>query len=109
MNESNALLAQRFHQQDETAFTQLVGRHHSLVFSVCLRILGHRQDAEDAVSLYQLLQDQIVPLFYDRDDSGIPLGWLQLMKEAMASTGGAFSSNRMVADYVSKAYVPLGL
>ncbi len=68
-----------------------------------------RQDAEDAVSLYQLLQDQIVPLFYDRDDSGIPLGWVQLMKEAMASSGGDFSSNRMVADYVSKAYVPLGL
>ena len=68
-----------------------------------------RQDAEDAVSLYQLLQDQIVPLFYDRDDSGIPLGWVQLMKEAMASSGGDFSSHRMVADYVSKAYVPLGL
>ena len=48
MSESNALLAERFRQQDETAFTQLVGRHHSLVFSVCLRILGHRQDAEDA-------------------------------------------------------------
>ena len=48
MSESNALLAERFRQQDETAFAQLVGRHHSLVFSVCLRILGHRQDAEDA-------------------------------------------------------------
>lgn len=48
MNESNALLADQFEQCDETAFAKLMGRHHSLVFRVCLRILGHRQDAEDA-------------------------------------------------------------
>lgn len=47
MNESNALLAQQFHQNDESAFAKLVGRHHSLVFHVCLKILRHRQDAED--------------------------------------------------------------
>ena len=47
MNESNALLAQQYQQNDESAFAKLVGRHHSLVFQVCLRILGHRQDAED--------------------------------------------------------------
>ncbi len=68
-----------------------------------------RQDAEDAVALYQLLQDEIVPLFYDRNDSGVPVGWVELMKEAMASCGGEFSSHRMVADYVKKAYQPLGL
>lgn len=48
MNESNALLAEKFHQNDEGAFAKLVNRHHELVFRVCLRILGHRQDAEDA-------------------------------------------------------------
>lgn len=48
MSESNALLAHRYRQKDERAFTTLMGRHHSLVFRVCLRILGHRQDAEDA-------------------------------------------------------------
>lgn len=68
-----------------------------------------RQDAEDAVALYQLLQDQIVPLFYERDDAGVPTGWVDLMKEAMASCAGEFSSHRMVADYVNRAYVPLGL
>jgi len=48
MNESNALLAQQIRQNDESAFAKLVGRHQPLVFKVCLRILGHRQDAEDA-------------------------------------------------------------
>lgn len=48
MSESNAWLAARFHENDESAFAKLVHRHHELVFRVCLRILGHRQDAEDA-------------------------------------------------------------
>lgn len=48
MNESNAVLARQFQQHDESAFSKLVSRHHGLVFNVCMRILGHRQDAEDA-------------------------------------------------------------
>lgn len=48
MNESNALLADQFGQHDERAFAKLMSRHHSLVFRICLRMLGHRQDAEDA-------------------------------------------------------------
>lgn len=47
MNESNAILAEKFRHDDPQAFATLFGRHHSLVFNVCLRILGHRQDAED--------------------------------------------------------------
>ena len=48
MNVSNAVLAERVQRNDPIAFAQLFGRYHSLVFSVCLKLLGHRQDAEDA-------------------------------------------------------------
>lgn len=47
MQDSNALLVQQFRENDDTAFSKLVRRHYSLVFRVCLKILGHRQDAED--------------------------------------------------------------
>jgi len=73
MNESNALLAQQFRQNDQTAFSKLVGRHQSLVFRVCLRILRHRQDAEDAT------QETFsrVAKYLDRWDSRRPLEpWL---------------------------------
>ncbi len=67
-----------------------------------------RQDSEDAVALYQLLQDEIVPKFYDRNDNGIPIDWVEMMKESIASCGGRFSSHRMVEDYVRHAYAVLG-
>ncbi len=67
-----------------------------------------RQDGEDAVALYTLLQDHIVPLFYDRNDKGIPLGWVEMMKESMVSCTGQFSAHRMVADYANLAYLPIG-
>lgn len=73
MNDSNALLAQQFRQNDDRAFAELVGRHHSLVFRVCLKILGHRQDAEDAT------QETFsrVARYLDRWDSRRPLEpWL---------------------------------
>ncbi len=47
MNQSNAVLAEQFRQNDHSAFAELVRRHHSLVFRVCLKILGHHEDAED--------------------------------------------------------------
>lgn len=47
MQDSNALLVQQFLANDDAAFSELVRRHYPLVFRVCLKILGHRQDAED--------------------------------------------------------------
>lgn len=66
------------------------------------------QDNEDAVELYKLLQETVIPLYYERDDSGIPRRWVAMMKEATASTIGAFSTHRMIQGYARNAYVPVG-
>ena len=66
------------------------------------------QDEGDAVALYKLLQEEIAPLYYDRGADGIPHAWVQMMKEAIATTIHEFSTHRMVQDYTTKAYLPLG-
>jgi RNA polymerase sigma-70 factor (ECF subfamily) len=101
MNESNALLAQRFRQNDETAFTKLVGRHHSLVFRLCLKILGHRQDAEDAT------QETFSRLarYLDRWDSRRPLEpWLIAIAGNRCRT---FLASRRVHQALSPALEPV--
>jgi starch phosphorylase len=61
-------------------------------------------DAADAESLYQLLEQQVVPLYYDRDQQGLPRKWLSLMKHAIATLGPAFNSDRMVEEYAQRIY-----
>jgi starch phosphorylase len=63
-------------------------------------------DAADADALYRLLEDQIVPAFYDRDERLIPLRWLQVVREAMRSNLPRFSARRMVKQYVTEMYAP---
>ncbi len=65
------------------------------------------RDQIDATQLYQMLEDEVVPMFYDRDDADLPLGWLAMMKRSIASVGPRFSSDRMLRDYVERAYLPL--
>jgi starch phosphorylase len=65
------------------------------------------QDNEDAIALYRTLQDQVVPTYYDRDEDGIPRGWVAMMREAIRSTITDFSSDRMVKEYAQHAYIPL--
>ena len=57
------------------------------------------QDASDAASLYQLLEEEIVPLYYDRDRDGIPRGWLTIMRESIRSNAPRFSTRRMLKQY----------
>jgi starch phosphorylase len=63
-------------------------------------------DAADAEALYHLLETDVVPAFYDRDDAGIPRRWLRVVKEAIRSVTPAFSTRRMVKDYANRMYGP---
>ena len=65
-------------------------------------------DAEDAGTLYHLLETEVVPRFYERDDEGIPREWVQMMKRSIMSAIPGFSTQRMLVDYSEKAYLPLG-
>jgi starch phosphorylase len=64
-------------------------------------------DAADGDRLYTLLEREVIPLFHDRDAAGVPHGWCELVKEALASCAGAFTATRMLEDYVDRIYVPL--
>ncbi len=64
-------------------------------------------DFEDAGTLYHLLEDEVVPRFYERDDAGVPQRWAETMKEAIASVVPAFSAQRMVTEYAERVYLPL--
>ncbi len=64
------------------------------------------QDEVDSQALYRILEDEVVPLYYDRDAAGIPRGWVQVMKEAMRTSIAAFSMRRMVKEYVEQMYLP---
>ncbi len=58
-----------------------------------------------AESIYDLLENEIVPLFYDRDPQGVPQGWTNLMKQSIWSVAAPFSARRMVKEYVNELYV----
>jgi starch phosphorylase len=63
-------------------------------------------DATEAEELYSLLEREIVPAFYTRDNRGIPLRWVARMRASMARLTGRFSSNRMAREYTESYYVP---
>jgi starch phosphorylase len=63
------------------------------------------QDLFDAESLYNVLEKEIIPLFYDRDENGIPNKFINFMREAFVSVLPNFSSRRMVKDYVNNLYI----
>jgi starch phosphorylase len=63
-------------------------------------------DARDAAALAGVLREQVVPMYYDRDRDGLPREWIARMKRAIRTLGWRFSAERMVIDYVLKAYIP---
>ena len=63
-------------------------------------------DAKDAESLYAVLEGEVIPEFYSRDEHGIPRGWVNRMRESMARLTPTFSSNRAVRQYTEEHYLP---
>ncbi|MBN1855089.1 MAG: alpha-glucan family phosphorylase [Pirellulales bacterium] len=72
------------------------GRHH---------VDQERNDARDAEDLLRVLQEEVIPIFYDLDDHGLPRPWIERMMNSIATLAARFSAHRMVMDYVEKAYL----
>jgi starch phosphorylase len=64
------------------------------------------QDTAEAGALYDLLEKEVVPLFYKRDADDVPRGWVRLMKEAIRTAAPVFCTRRMVKEYTERFYVP---
>ena len=63
-------------------------------------------DARDAESLYRVLETTVIPNFYDRDAAGLPRAWLGRIRKSMSTLTPAFSSTRMMQEYIEQAYLP---
>jgi starch phosphorylase len=61
-------------------------------------------DRQDAASLFQVLEEQVIPLFYDREADGMPRGWVEMMKHAIKTLVPAFNSDRMAGEYAERIY-----
>jgi starch phosphorylase len=64
------------------------------------------QDGRDAVAFHGLLDEQVLPAFYDREDSGIPPRWVAMMRSSLRTLGPRFCASRMLAQYVEGPYRP---
>jgi starch phosphorylase len=65
---------------------------------------GPEKDAKDSSAIYDILENKVVPLYYERDNEGMPHLWVQVMKEAIKSVSLRFSARRMVKEYVISFY-----
>ena len=82
------------------------GRNGWAIKPTSLSLDAERRDADEARTLYELLQDQVLPLYYARGAGGYSPGWVTMAKEAMASVAQRFSSHRMLSEYLERFYVP---
>jgi starch phosphorylase len=64
------------------------------------------QDARDAAALFDVLEREIVPGYYERDERGLPTRWLSLMRASIEELGREYNTNRMVREYVDALYLP---
>jgi glycogen phosphorylase len=64
------------------------------------------QDAADADALLTVLEQEVLPAYYERDERGLPPRWLELMRNSIAELGARFNTNRMLVEYVESLYLP---
>jgi starch phosphorylase len=64
------------------------------------------QDEVESNALYDLLETEVLPLFYERDGEGLPHGWIARMKETIATLAPFFNTHRMVREYTEQMYLP---
>ncbi|TMQ33570.1 MAG: glycosyltransferase family 1 protein [Planctomycetota bacterium] len=64
------------------------------------------QDDVESRAIYDLLEQEVVPLFYTRSSDGLPRGWIRMMKQSISTCCPVFNTNRMIQDYVEKCYRP---
>ncbi len=65
------------------------------------------QDIADSQSMYRTLEEKIIPTYYEKDENGISEKWMKIMKNSITSTGGKYSTSRMLVDYTNNLYMPL--
>ena len=71
-----------------------------------IKISTEAEDKSDAESLYKLLEEKVVPLYYNRDRNGIPREWIAMVKKSISSIAPVFSARRMLKEYCEKMYLP---
>jgi starch phosphorylase len=69
------------------------------------QVSAEEQDRIDSQSLYGVFENNVVPTFYERDASGIPLKWVKMIKESISTIAPVYNTNRMVKEYVQKYYL----
>ena len=74
-----------------------------------VRATEEEQDLADAEALFAVLEQQILPAYYEQDEHKLPSRWIDMMRHSIAELGTQFSTNRMVAEYVERLYLPAHL
>lgn len=64
------------------------------------------RDAHDRQAIFEVIENEVIPLYYKQNAEGVPVEWVHRVKQAMSTLGWKFSSDRMVMDYVTHAYIP---
>ena len=67
---------------------------------------GASQWKRDAAALYDVLETEVVPLFFDLDAAGLPGRWIRTVKRSITTLGWRYNADRMVMDYVNAFYLP---